>query len=162
MWLSQAYIHAGAWDRAIAAAERAVAGARGLAITATMLACSYYLGGRTADGDGLLSELQEKAELGYVSPTLLAWVHVARGAIDEAVECAEPAYRDHDHWLPATRVNPPGMRFEDPRLAAILSKAGAVPDDDPRLPNMVRSPFTDSLRDDPRFKAILEKMGLEP
>jgi len=38
----------------------------------------------------------------------------------------------------------------------------AVEEKDPRLQNMVRSPFTDSLRDDPRFNVILEKMGLEP
>jgi len=38
----------------------------------------------------------------------------------------------------------------------------AVEEKDPRLPNMMRSPFTDSLRDDPRFNAILAKMGLEP
>ena len=38
----------------------------------------------------------------------------------------------------------------------------AVEEKDPRLQNMLRSPFTDSLRDDPRFNAILEKMGLEP
>jgi len=38
----------------------------------------------------------------------------------------------------------------------------AVEEKDPRLQNIMRSPFTDSLRDDPRFNAILEKMGLEP
>jgi len=38
----------------------------------------------------------------------------------------------------------------------------AVEEKDPRLLNMIRSPKTDPLRDDPRFNAILEKMGLEP
>ncbi len=38
----------------------------------------------------------------------------------------------------------------------------AVEEKDPRLQNMMRSPYTDSLRDDPRFNAILVKMGLEP
>jgi hypothetical protein len=38
----------------------------------------------------------------------------------------------------------------------------AVEEKDPRLQNMIRSPFTDSLREDPRFNAILVKMGLEP
>ncbi len=38
----------------------------------------------------------------------------------------------------------------------------AVEEKDSRLLNMIRSPKTDSLRDDPRFNAILEKMGLEP
>ena len=40
--------------------------------------------------------------------------------------------------------------------------AKAVEEKDQRLPNMMRSPFTDSIRDDPRFNAILERMGLEP
>ena len=38
----------------------------------------------------------------------------------------------------------------------------AIEEKDPRLQNMMRSPLTDPLRDDPRFNAILEKMGLEP
>jgi len=38
----------------------------------------------------------------------------------------------------------------------------AVEEKDSRLLNMIRSPKTDPLRDDPRFNAILEKMGLEP
>ena len=38
----------------------------------------------------------------------------------------------------------------------------ALVEKDPRLRNMLRSPYSDSLRDDPRFNAILEKMGLEP
>jgi TolB-like protein/Tfp pilus assembly protein PilF len=33
---------------------------------------------------------------------------------------------------------------------------------DPRLLNLIRSPKTDPIRDDPRFLAVLEKMGLEP
>jgi hypothetical protein len=33
---------------------------------------------------------------------------------------------------------------------------------DPRLLNVIRSPKTDTIRDDPRFHAILKKMGLEP
>jgi serine/threonine-protein kinase len=38
----------------------------------------------------------------------------------------------------------------------------AVEEKDSRLLTMIRSPRTDPLRDDPRFNAILEKMGLEP
>jgi serine/threonine-protein kinase len=38
----------------------------------------------------------------------------------------------------------------------------AVEEKDSRLLNMIRSPKTDPLRDDPRFNAILAKMGLEP
>jgi TolB-like protein/Flp pilus assembly protein TadD len=38
----------------------------------------------------------------------------------------------------------------------------AVEEKDSRLLNMIPSPKTDPLRDDPRFNAILEKMGLEP
>ena len=38
----------------------------------------------------------------------------------------------------------------------------AVDVKDPRLLNLIRSPKTDPIKDDPRFLAILERMGLEP
>jgi TolB-like protein len=38
----------------------------------------------------------------------------------------------------------------------------AVDVKDPRLLNLIRSPKTDSIKDDPRFLAIFERMGLEP
>jgi serine/threonine-protein kinase len=124
LWLSGAYSRAGMWNRAIESAERAVERGRDLAVTMMALACAYYLHGRTEDGDRILQELQEKAQRGYVSPTLLALVHVARGAIDEAVECAERAYNERDHWLQGVRGNPSSVRFDDPRLQAILRRIG--------------------------------------
>jgi Flp pilus assembly protein TadD len=111
-------------DGAIASAERAVERARDLAVTMMALACAYYLGGRTEDGGRILQELKERAQRGYVSPTLLALIHVARGAIDEAVACAERAYSERDHWLQGIRGNPSGVRFDDPRLQAILQRIG--------------------------------------
>jgi serine/threonine-protein kinase len=124
LWLSGAYSRAGMQDGAITSAERAVERARNLAVTTMALACAYYLRGRTEDGDRILQELQERAERGYVSPTLLALVHVARGAIDEAVEYAERAYSERDHWLRGSRSNPAGVRFDDPKLQAILQRIG--------------------------------------
>jgi serine/threonine-protein kinase len=124
LWLSGAYSRAGMQDGAIASAERAVERARDLAVTMMALACAYYLRGRTEDGGRILRELQEKAQRGYVSPTLLALIHVARGAVDEAVECAERGYSERDHWLQGVRGNPSGVRFDDPRLQAILQRIG--------------------------------------
>jgi serine/threonine-protein kinase len=124
LWLSGAYSRAGMQDGAITSAERAVERARNLAVTTMALACAYYLRGRTEDGDRILQELQERAQRGYVSPTLLALVHVARGAVNEAVECAERAYDERDHWLQGVRGNPSGVRFDDPRLQAILRRIG--------------------------------------
>ena len=49
---------------------------------------------------------------------------MARGAIDEAVALAERAYEEGDPWLLWSRSNPPGMRFEDSRLEAILRRTG--------------------------------------
>jgi len=124
LWLSAAYSRAGMREPAIASAERAAERARDLAVTMTALASAYFLGGRAEDGGRILRELQERAQRGYVSPTLLAFVHVARGAIDEAVECAERAYKKRDHWLRGSRSNPAGVRFDDPRLQAILQRIG--------------------------------------
>ncbi len=124
LWISAAYSRAGMRDPAIASAERAAELAQNLAVTMTALASAYFLGGRAEDGGHVLKKLQERAQRGYVSPTLLAFVHVARGAIDEAVECAERAYDERDHWLRGSRSNPAGVRFDDPRLQAILQRIG--------------------------------------
>jgi serine/threonine-protein kinase len=124
LWISAAYSRAGMLDPAIASAERAAGLARDLAVTMTALASAYFLGGRAEDGGRVLKKLQERAQRGYVSPTLLAFVHVARGAIDEAVECAERAYDERDHWLRGSHSNPAGVRFDDPRLQAILQRIG--------------------------------------
>ena len=124
LWLSGAYSRAGMQDRAIESAERAAERAPDLAVAMTTLACAYFLGGRTEEGGRILQDLQEKAQRGYVSPTLLAFVHVARGAIDDAVECAERSYSERDHWLRGCRQNPGGVRFDDPRLQAILRRIG--------------------------------------
>ncbi len=124
LWLSAAYSSAGMQERAIESAERAAERAQDLAVTMTALASAYFLGGRAEDGDRILRELQERAQRGYVSPTLLAFVHVARGAIDEAVECAERAYDERDHWLRGSRSNPAGVRFDDPGLHAVLRRIG--------------------------------------
>jgi serine/threonine-protein kinase len=124
LWISAAYSRVGMRDPAIASAERAAELAQNLAVTMTALASAYFLGGRAEDGGHVLKKLQERAQRGYVSPTLLAFVHVARGAIDEAVECAERAYNERDHWLRGSRSNPAGVRFDDPRLQAILQRIG--------------------------------------
>jgi serine/threonine-protein kinase len=124
LWISAAYSRAGMRDPAIASAEQAAVLAQDLAVTMTALASAYVLGGRAEDGGRVLKKLQERAQRGYVSPTLLAFVHVARGAIDDAVECAERAYDERDHWLRGSRSNPAGVRFDDPRLQAILQRIG--------------------------------------
>lgn len=125
-WLSQAYSHAAGRAEAIAAAEQAAGLAQGLGVPMANLACAYYLGGRIEDGRRILLELEERSRTGYVSPTLLAWIHVARGAVDEAVPLAERAYDEGDPWILWSGANPPGMRFEDPRLVAILRRTGAI------------------------------------
>jgi tetratricopeptide (TPR) repeat protein len=40
--------------------------------------------------------------------------------------------------------------------------ARACEQKDPRLLNLIRSPKTDPIKDDPRFLAVIKKMGLEP
>jgi TolB-like protein/predicted Ser/Thr protein kinase len=125
-WLSEAYSRAARRTEAIAAAEQAAELAQGSGVPTANLACAYHLGGRSEDGQRILSELEERARTGYISPTLLAWIHVARGATDEAVPLAERAYEEGDPWLLWSGSNPPGMRFEDPRLRAILKRTGLI------------------------------------
>jgi serine/threonine-protein kinase len=124
LWLSEALQYTGSRKRAIAHLERATELAGHLAVTKACLASAYYLDGRRTDGDLILHELEGRAAKGYVSPVLMARVHIARGSIGEAVEYAERGYDRHDHWLQGVPSFTPELRFNDPRLAAILERIG--------------------------------------
>jgi serine/threonine-protein kinase len=124
LWLSEALLYAGLRDRAVAHAERAAELAGHLAVTKAILASACYLVGRGADGDTVLRELEDRASKGYISPVLLARVHISRGTVGDAVNYAERGFAQHDHWLQGVPSFAPQLRFNDPRLAAILERIG--------------------------------------
>ncbi|MBN2565890.1 MAG: hypothetical protein JXB46_09270, partial [Candidatus Eisenbacteria bacterium] len=123
-WLSEALLYAGSRKQATVQAERASTLAGHLAVTRAFVASAYYLEGRRCEGDRVLGELENQSRRAYVSPALLARVHIARGSIEDAVGCAELAFRNHDHWLQGITAFAPELRFSEPRLAAVLERMG--------------------------------------
>lgn len=93
-----------------------------------------------------------------------AWVailHAMKGDTERAdAMLAEVLERGGDYEWPTVRASMCFVKGDIDGTFEWLNRARE--ERDMRLPNLVRSPFTDAIKDDPRFVAILEKMGLEP
>ena len=100
------------------------------------LAVGYAEAGRTEDARRLLGELRTRADREYVRALHLAAVSATLGETGEAFAWLEKAYDERDVALP--------MMVEGSRLPATSLMA---------LP--------DSLRRDPRYQAMLKRLGLE-
>ena len=76
--------------------------------------------------DALCSLLRTSLDLSretYVSPTFLAWMHLAREEVDEAIEYLEKALEGGDPWISMLRIYAPTYP-RTPRLEAILERIG--------------------------------------
>jgi serine/threonine-protein kinase len=90
----------------------------------TQLACVCFLQNARERGDQLLEMLEQRSRSGYVPPTFLAWVRLARGDPDEAVEQLERGVRGLDPWLALHRFMAPPNSPDDPRVKAVLEGIG--------------------------------------
>ncbi|MBI4538400.1 MAG: tetratricopeptide repeat protein [Gemmatimonadetes bacterium] len=90
-FLGHSWEHAGQPSEAIRALERAVQLSGRSAETMAAFAHACATQGRVADARALLEQLGERAERGYVSPTLLALVRLGLGEEDEALALLEQA-----------------------------------------------------------------------
>jgi len=117
------YMAGGRLEEARAESEKAVELSGGVSATITQLACCHFLLSDTGHGDELLEALQQRAHASYVPPTFLAWVHLTRGQVGDALEQLHEAVRGKDPWLPFHRLMtsvfyPAG----DPRIDALLEE----------------------------------------
>ena len=94
----------------------------------------YALTGMSGEARKILEELNQSSSVQYISPFAPALVHLALGEKDRTFELLEKAYEDHSSYF---------------ALAGIK----CVP--------VSCSPLYNSIRSDPRFQAILTKLGLE-
>ena len=100
------------------------------------LAVGYAGAGRAEDARRLLEELRARASREYVRAFHLAAVCAALGETEEAFVWLEKAYQERDITLP------------------LLREGGHVPGT-----SLMTLP--DPLRSDPRYRALLRKVGLE-
>jgi len=123
-YLSVLYAQAARLEEARVEAETAVELAGSVSITVAQLAQVCFLVGDTSNGDDHFELLRQRARTSYVPPTFLAWVHLARGEVDDAFEQLQEAVRGDDPWLIFHRFVSPVLRPADARIDALLEGLG--------------------------------------
>jgi serine/threonine protein kinase/Flp pilus assembly protein TadD len=102
---------------AIDASSRAVELSARNSVTVSQLAWLNLLAGQRDRGNELLAELTKRSRQSYVPPSFLAWVHLARGDIEETLHQLQEAARMMDAWLifhrKATAMFPCAPQVED-------------------------------------------------
>ena len=113
---------------AIAAFEQSCTHWQGHPIAVASLACALALGGEGDRARQVLAQLEETAQARYVSPLDLAFVHLALGDPQRAIDLLEEACRERDSRLPFIRVAP-GMDnlLHHPRIQELLKQIGLTP-----------------------------------
>jgi TolB-like protein/DNA-binding winged helix-turn-helix (wHTH) protein/Tfp pilus assembly protein PilF len=89
----------------------------------TALANAYAAAGRNAEAVRILRTMEQRAKTSYVSPFLLATVHLRLGEKEKSLQLLERAYEEHDWALIWANVSP---RLDplrtDPRFQSVLSR----------------------------------------
>jgi tetratricopeptide (TPR) repeat protein len=112
------------FDEARADAELAFEMSGGLSRPAANLATLSYQTGDVARGDELFEMLEQRARGSWVPPTILGWVHLVRGEIDEAYDRFDEAARRKDPLVSAFRVDSPGPIPDEPRFHELSERLG--------------------------------------
>jgi serine/threonine-protein kinase len=90
-FLGHVHIAMGRYDEAITALERAVTLQGGSAETEAALATAHALAYHRDEAERLLGELEQRSRAGYVSPALLAQIHIGLGNPEAALNRLEEA-----------------------------------------------------------------------
>ncbi len=120
---------------------------------------SFLHQNRCAEAIAMFEKARELMPSSPVPLALLAHAYNVSGARAEAdrlrqalARCARTCY------VPSYLLARAHLAFDHDQVFAFLEKA--MDERDPRLPHIGVSPIWDCVRDDPRFRALLERMGL--
>jgi tetratricopeptide (TPR) repeat protein len=124
-FMGQAYTEMRMYAEAIRELERAVALTHGSSESLAALACAQAAAGQRAESCQLLRELSERSAARYVSPVLIAQVHMGLQQYDEAIANLEEAFRVRSSDLIWLGVRPAfeKIRSHD-RVVKIMVEAG--------------------------------------
>jgi eukaryotic-like serine/threonine-protein kinase len=118
---SWALRHVGRFDEAIAEARRGVELVPENPMYLTVLAAALAAAGKTAEAQEILDEIMQISKEKYVSPYMLAIVHICFGDRDRALEALKVAAEIRDTWVTWVAVD---LQFEalreDARFQEIL------------------------------------------
>jgi len=114
----------GMFEEARANAEMAFEMTGGLSAIATRLAIICYQMGDASRGDEIFTMLQQRAQQTWVPPTLLGWLHLVRGEVDNAYARFDEAARRKDPLIITYRIESPVPIPDDPRFDALSDRLG--------------------------------------
>lgn len=124
LWLCFTFISESMFEKAIAAGKKAVELSGGASIAEAVLACAYFLSGRSKNGEELLESLKEKSESAHVSATFFVWIYLSRNDLNEAFHWLQKAAKEHDPWICWYGIGPDTLRADDPRFDLLLKEIG--------------------------------------
>ena len=120
---------------------------------------SFLHQNRCAEAIGMFEKARELMPSSPVPLALLAHAYNVSGARAEADRLRQALERCRKTtYVPSYLMARACLSFDHEQAFAFLEKA--MEERDPRLPHMGVSPIWDCLRDDPRFAAMLTRMGL--
>lgn len=115
--------HAGKSLLAVEVGEKALQLSSGGQFFVSALGAAYAAAGRKTEAQAALKRLNEMAATGYVSPYLLALIHIQLGDRYQAISLLKEAYAICDAWLAWLAVEPQFDPIKmDPAIVDILSK----------------------------------------
>jgi TolB-like protein/Tfp pilus assembly protein PilF len=126
LWLGFAFISVSMFEEAVSAGEKAVELSGRASIAKAVLACTYFLSGRSKKGEELLESLKERSQSTYVPATFFVWIYSARNDIDKAFHWLQKAVKEHDPWICWYGAGSDALRADDPRFDVLLKKIGLL------------------------------------
>ncbi len=114
-------------DEARANAEMAVEMSGGLSRTIAQLAFVCYRMGDNSRGDELFEMLEQRARQTWVPPTIMGWLHLVRGEVEEAFDRFEEAAKRKDPLITTYRIDSYVPIPPHPRDEALRERLGLPP-----------------------------------
>jgi tetratricopeptide (TPR) repeat protein len=123
--IGNVYLQKKRYEEAVAEYQKAIPLSGDSPDEPASLGCAYALSGRTREAQQVLAELKERAKRTYISPTVIAFIHISLGEKDQAFALLDKAYEGRDFILVTLKTEPmfDSLR-SDPRFAGLLRRVG--------------------------------------
>jgi DNA-binding winged helix-turn-helix (wHTH) protein/tetratricopeptide (TPR) repeat protein len=127
VFLGRAYEQKGMYREAIAEFQRAVALSGDDLRVIANLGHAYAVSGKRDKAQRILAESKRQSKRRYISPYMIAIIHVGLDEKDQAFEWLEKAYDDRSVWMCFLKVDPrlDNLR-SDPRFVDLLRHMGLL------------------------------------
>ena len=124
-YLGQAYLGNGRCDEAIGEFQKSLALSGQIPELLANLGYAYAVAGRRDEARRTLDELNKSSKRAYVSPYLMARIHIGLGQADQALARLEKAYAERDSHIVDLTYDPTLDPLRStPRYTALLRRLG--------------------------------------